>query len=82
MGTLQSVQGLTFWQALRAPVTVRRGLKVGLVVGTILTLINHGDTLLAGAVPPLWKLVLTYCVPYSVSSYSTAAFIREMGQDD
>ena len=69
----------TFGQALRSPVTVRRALKVSGVVGTLLVLINQGDLLLAGMAPPLWKILLTYLVPYSVSSYSTAVFMVEIG---
>lgn len=80
MSTLTAVMGLSFGQALIAPVTMKRAAKVGLIVGTILILINQGDLLLAGIVPPVWKLLLTYCVPYSVSSYSTAAFIADLSR--
>lgn len=64
-----------FCAALCAQVTVARALKVSAVVGTILVVINQGDILLSGNWPPLWKIGLTYLVPYSVSSYSTATFI-------
>jgi len=37
-----------------------------LVVGTILTVINYGDILLAGSAFPIAKVLLTYCVPYCV----------------
>jgi hypothetical protein len=49
-----------------------RALGVGLVVGTVLFAINQLDVVLAGAVTPLVaaKIVLTYLVPYSVSTYS------------
>lgn len=40
-----------------------------LVVGTILNLINQGDTLLAGGNLDLVKLGLTYIVPYGVATY-------------
>lgn len=63
-----------FWRAARAPDTIRRALKVSAIVGTILIAINQGDLILAGGVPPIWKIILTYCVPYSVSTYSAAAF--------
>lgn len=62
---------------LVAPVTMRRAFKVALVVGTLLVLLNHGDRIVLGDWPVWWKVVLTYAVPYSVSSYSTAAFMRE-----
>jgi hypothetical protein len=38
-------------------------------VGTILTTINHGDVILQGNWPPLVKVVLTYCVPYCVTTW-------------
>jgi len=54
--------------------TVSRALKVAVVVGSILVFINQGDLILQGKLPPIWKLLLTYCVPYSVSTYSAASF--------
>lgn len=80
METLGSGQNLSFAKALTARVTVKRALKVSAVVGTLLIAINQGDILLAGQLPDLWKVPLTYCVPYCVSSYSTAAFIAELGK--
>ena len=55
------------------PGIVKRGLQVGLVVGSALTLINNGDALLAGALTAhhAWKIPLTYCVPYLVSTYAS-----------
>lgn len=54
--------------------TVARALKVAAIVGTVLVLINQIDLLSAGHLPPIWQLILTYCVPYCVSTYSAAAF--------
>ena len=34
-----------------------------------LTAINHGDLIVAGALPPIWKVALTYCVPYCVTTW-------------
>lgn len=61
-----------FFKALCAAHTVRRGLGMSLFVGTILVAINQGDVILAGVMPPYWKLALTYFVPYAVSTYSSA----------
>lgn len=63
--------------ALRSDVR-RRGLKVGLIVGTILMLINQGDHILGGAVSPgiIGKILLTFCVPYCVSTYASVDAIR------
>lgn len=57
--------------ALRAAV-VKRSLMVALLVGSILNLINQGDTLISGHFERLHllKLLLTYMVPYLVSSYA------------
>lgn len=57
---------------------IARALKVSLLVGTILNLINSGDSLLAGHLPPRpWKIPLTYLVPFAVSYYSSAAERRQ-----
>jgi hypothetical protein len=51
----------------------RRSVFVALLVGTVLNLINQGDALL-GAVPINWfKIILTYCVPYAVSTYGAVS---------
>ncbi len=50
---------------------LRRSTLTGLVVGTILTAINQGTLILAGNFPPelAWKIPLTYCVPFCVSTW-------------
>ena len=55
-----------------------RAVRVAAVVGTILMLINQGDVLLQGSVSvvTVLKIVLTYCVPYSVSTYASVEAIR------
>lgn len=59
-----------------------RALKVSLIVGTLLNLINSGDALLAGHLPPnAWKIPLTYLVPFLVSYYSSAAERRKCPDD-
>ncbi len=65
--------------ALRRDVTAR-GVRVSLIVGTLLVLINHGDAILSGH----WtaregiKIALTYLVPYGVSTYASVASLRKM----
>ena len=39
------------------------------VVGTILITINHGDEILNGNYPHPLKIILTYCVPYCVTTW-------------
>jgi hypothetical protein len=44
-----------------------KALITSIIVGTILTLINHGDKIIDGQNPSLWKISLTYCVPFCVT---------------
>ncbi len=52
----------------------RRSLYVGLVVGTVLNLINQGDALLGLASINWLKVALTYCVPYAVCTYGAVSY--------
>ena len=47
-------------------------IKVALVVGTILNLINQGDALFHMAGVEWGKVALNYATPYLVASYSAA----------
>lgn len=47
--------------------TPKKAFYTALVVGSILTIINHGDLLISGAPLPTIKILLTYCVPYCVT---------------
>lgn len=51
--------------------TPRKAFFTACVVGTILTIINHLDTIMLGDMPPLIKIVLTYCVPYCVTTWGS-----------
>lgn len=50
---------------------LRRSLVTALVVGTVLVAINQGNILLGGSFPGalLWKIPLTYCVPFCVATW-------------
>jgi hypothetical protein len=54
------------------PRVFRRAAQVAAVVGTVLFIINQLDIVLAGHVTALVvaKILLTYLVPFSVSTYS------------
>ena len=54
--------------------TVRRATKVSMVVGPILTVLNHYHTILALDFHTRFflQMALTFLVPYSVSTYSAA----------
>ena len=58
--------------------TPRKSLMTSLVVGTILALINHGDTMVAGGALPLGKIALTYCVPYCVTTWGAVTGKRAL----
>lgn len=60
------------------PSTLRRTIPIALVVGSLLTLINEGDLLLAGDVSARTavKIVLNFCVPFVVSSLGFATGSR------
>ena len=49
--------------------TPKKAVLTALVVGSILISINHGDIILDGSMPASWKIILTYCVPYCVTTW-------------
>jgi hypothetical protein len=51
--------------------TPKRALMTALVVGTILTMINHGDVILEGGSLNYLKVLLTYCVPFCVTTWGS-----------
>ena len=56
-----------------------RGLKYGLVVGSILIAINHGNAIVEGTVNTTrtLQMVLTMLVPYFVSTASSVAAVLD-----
>ena len=63
---------------LRHTPILKRSFRVAVVVGTILTLLNQGDALIMGRVNDslMWKIPLTYCVPFVVATYGALASNR------
>lgn len=55
---------------------ILRSALVAAVVGTALNAINQGPELAAGQPVVVWKLLLTYCVPFLVSSYGSYSALR------
>ncbi len=57
---------------------LRRSARTALVVGTILVAINQGTVLAAGDFPAalLWKIPLTYLVPFCVASWGALGAAR------
>ena len=60
------------WAIASSRRVVITSLKVSLVVGTLLALINHGERILQMSLSreSIFKILLTYLVPYSVATYS------------
>ncbi|MBO9436424.1 nitrate/nitrite transporter NrtS [Ruegeria sp. R13_0] len=56
--------------------TVVRSLKVSLIVGSALNLINQGDALMNSESVNIFKCLLTYAVPYCVATYGAVAALR------
>lgn len=59
-------------RAARSRKVVLNALRVSLVVGSILNLINQGGALLSGSGVSWAHILLNYVVPFCVSSYSAA----------
>lgn len=57
---------------------VRRSLRVATMVGTILAIINYWDRVVPYSLDTnAWvKIIMTYCVPYCVSTYASVSAIR------
>lgn len=64
-------------QAFSLPVVIT-ALKVALLVGTLLAIINHFSAITAYTLTKqnILQIALSYCVPYAVSTYSSVKFIR------
>jgi hypothetical protein len=52
-----------------APQMLKKSIYVAVVVGTVLTIINHGDKMMAGLPLNMTQVLLTYLVPFLVSTY-------------
>lgn len=63
---------------LRYRPLLRRSALTALVVGTVLVGINQGPELAAGLFPAalLWKIPLTYCVPFCVATWGALSNSR------
>lgn len=70
----------TWLAAATHPATARRAGLTALIVGLVLTAINHGPALIAGQVTSerIFQILLTLLVPYTVSTISSVATRHEM----
>jgi Mg/Co/Ni transporter MgtE len=67
-----------FKTALQRSVVIR-ALRISVVVGVVLAIINHGDKLITGQLNAItaFKIALTFAVPYCVSTFSSVLAVRE-----
>lgn len=74
---------MSFWKIAASPAVVTRAFRLALVVGAVLAVINHGDKIVVGdiSLEMLCKIFVTFCVPYSVSTYSSVLAIREFAEE-
>ncbi len=58
---------------------MRRSVIIAFCVGSTIIILNHGDSLLAGAITPrlMVKMLVTPCVPFCVSLYGAYAAYRQ-----
>ena len=68
----------SFLQLARSSSVVQRAIRIALVVGTLLVAINHGQALLSLQMDlTRWiQVILTYFVPYGVSTYASVQALR------
>ena len=72
---------LRIWRCCISDGVPKRSLIVALIVGTILNLINQGDVLFGGGRLNVWKLILTFAVPYAVATYGAVSYRLRAGSD-
>ena len=69
-GVLQKpIEKLNLLQLAFGDGTTKKAFVSALVIGSILTSINHGDMILSGEYPSWLKVLLTYIVPYCVTTW-------------
>lgn len=61
---------------------VKSATKIALIVGTVLALINHGNSLINGQLnlERIIQIALTYSVPYCVSTFSAVKAIQRINR--
>lgn len=72
------------WLAIALTPAVRnRAVKVALLVGSIIAIINYGDKVFSGALMlrDVAKILMTFLVPYCVSTYSAVSAIQEAARN-
>lgn len=68
---------MSFFQLAKRRDIVKRSLIIAAIVGTILNLINQGDAVGDMSKFELGKCLLTYMVPYCVSTYGAVTALMQ-----
>lgn len=70
------------WEQLQSG--SRRALKVSLVVGTLLSLINQGPAMMQMSFPleTVARILMNYLIPFSVAMYSQQSLLREQSDQE
>ena len=68
----EKTSGRLIVRVMFKPRIVRAAVKVAMVVGTILNVINNGEQIWTHQVVNIWPIAMNYLVPFCVSSYSAA----------
>jgi len=63
----------TVFSIASSPPVVKLAIRMSLVVGSLLNVINQGDALFGSRAVDVFKLCLTYLVPYCVATYSATS---------
>jgi len=73
---------MPFWSIAFDRAVIVRAARIAFVVGTVLALINHSDRVFGGTADlvVLIKILVTYLVPYCVSTYSSVLAVRDKTQ--
>jgi hypothetical protein len=64
--------------AVRHAPMLARSARIALIVGTLLTAINHGDVIVGGhwMAAMIWKIPLTYATPFAVATWGALSNSR------
>ncbi|MRT92643.1 nitrate/nitrite transporter NrtS [Ancylomarina sp. 16SWW S1-10-2] len=68
------------WKIVFSKQVVDTAIKLSLFVGTLLGFINHGPDIIANTLSTgqIIQMLITYLVPYSVSTYSSVKSIMQL----
>lgn len=68
---------MIYIQLAKRPAIVKRSFIIAAIVGTILNLINQGDMIDDMSNFDWWKCLMTYMVPYCVSTYGAVSALMD-----